>query len=48
MFFETLALLSYDVGTTAALWSALIALLAAGAAGFLNAAKENDGAGSNV
>ncbi len=48
MFFETLALLSYDAGTTAACWSGMIAIWALGAAGFLEAAKENDGVQMDV
>ena len=39
---EFLALIGYEAGTAIATWAALISLLALGAAGFLNVAKEND------
>ena len=39
---EFLALIDYEVGTAVATWAAMIAILALGAAGFLNVAKEND------
>ena len=42
--FDTLAMLSHDVGTTAACWSGMVALWALFAAGLVECAKENDGA----
>lgn len=40
---EFLALIPHEVGMEIATWTAMIATLALGAAGFLNVAKENEG-----
>ncbi len=39
---EFLALIPHEVGMAITTWGAMIAMLALGAAGFLNVAKEND------
>ena len=39
---EFLAMIPHEVGMGIATWASLIAMLALGAAGFLNVAKEND------
>ncbi len=44
---EFLALIPYEVGTSIATWAGMIAILALGAAGFLNVAKENEGLDMN-
>ncbi len=46
--FEFLTFIPYELGTALAVWSALVATLAAGAAGFLNVAKENQGVNLHV
>jgi len=46
--FEALHFIPFEVGTAIATWGAVVALWATAAAGFLNAAKENDGVHGNV
>ena len=45
--FDFLHILSHELGTAISVWAAMTAVLAAGAAGFLNVMKENEGVDIN-